>query len=71
MDFLNETDRMNLSCALYALENYGAEITKLEGQKYKVNNNGIWGLHESGGVMVLDADDIIELAEQYTDFMAE
>lgn len=71
MDFLNETDRMNLSYALYALENYGAEITKLEGQKYMVNNNGIWGLYDSGGAMILDADEIIELAEQYTDFLAD
>lgn len=74
MDFLNETDRMNLSYALYALENYGAEITKLEGQKYKVNNNGIWGLldtPENDGPMILDADEIIELAEQYTDFLAD
>jgi hypothetical protein len=70
MDWLNEDDRNNLSTALYSLENYGAEITK-DGDKYIVTNNGIWGLYESGGVMVFDADDIIELAEQYTEFIAD
>jgi hypothetical protein len=70
MNFLDSKDRNNLSLALYSLENFGAEITK-NGDKYIVTNNGIWGLYDSGGVMVLDADEIIELAEQYTEFIAD
>ena len=60
----------NLSLALTALENYGAEIRK-DGDNYIVENNGIWGLLDDTGAMILDADDIIELAEQYTDFLAD
>ena len=55
--------------ALKALEDYGAEITKYK-DFYIVENNGIWGLYDDGGAMILEEDEVIELAEQYTDFIA-
>ena len=54
--------------ALKALENYGAEIRKYK-DFYIVENNGIWGLIDDSGAMILEEDEVIELAEQYTNFV--
>ena len=56
--------------ALKALKDYGAEITKYK-DFYIVENNGIWGLYDDGGAMILEEDEVIELAEQYTNFIAK
>jgi hypothetical protein len=58
---------MILNGALKALKKYGAEFQQHE-DKWIFVNNGIWGLYDEGGVMVLDEGEVIELAEQYTDF---
>ena len=57
-----------LELALLSLREYGADITK-NNENYLVVNNGIWGLRDSGGVMVLDGDEIIELAGEYANFI--
>jgi hypothetical protein len=53
--------------ALQGLKEYGAKIKPYR-KKYIVEDNGIWGFVNEEGPMVLDGDDIVELAEQYTDF---
>ena len=53
--------------ALQALKEYGAKIKPYQ-KKYIVEDNGIWGFANEEGPMVLSGNDIIELAEQYTDF---
>lgn len=53
--------------ALQALKQYGAKITPYR-KKYIVEDNGIWGLLNEEDPMIMEGDDIIELAEQYTDF---
>lgn len=58
----NETELQN---ALRRLKEYGAEIENFKGGLYKVENNGIWGLYNAGGTMLLDEDEIIELADEY------
>ena len=61
----------NLSNALAALKEYGAEIEDLGNGTFAVEDTGIWGLIEDAGTMILGEDDIVELAEQYTEFEAE
>jgi len=56
-----------LENALEALREYGAAITSFD-DKWIVEDNHIWGLLEHEKPMVMDEDEIIELAKQYTDF---
>jgi len=65
------THQMNVRMALYALENFGAEIKPYGTDKWIIEDNGIWGLVEDEGAFVVNEFELIELAEEYTEFMAE
>ncbi len=57
-----------LEQALSDLADYGAEINKvdLDGNTYyQVRNTGIWGFSEDEADMILDGEEIIDLAEEY------
>jgi len=57
-----------LEQALSDLADYGAEINKVNldsNTYYQVRNTGIWGFSEDEADMILDGEEIIDLAEEY------
>lgn len=57
-----------LEQALSNLADYGALINKVELNSityYQIRNNGIWGFCEDEADMILDMDEVIELADEY------
>lgn len=68
---MNDT-KSQVSLAVKALREYGANVMHSSGFKDKtwwIEDNGIWGLlknHPQG--FYLDDNEVIELAEQYTNF---
>ena len=57
-----------LEQALSDLADYGAEINKVSldsNTYYQVRNTGIWGFSEDEADMILDGEEIIDLAEEY------
>jgi len=58
---------LQLQKALELLKKYGAKITTYK-NKFIVEDNHIWGFIENQKPMVMSANDIIDMAKQYTDF---
>lgn len=60
--------------AVKALREFGANVMRSAGYKDKtwwVEDNGIWGLGERVPMGIyLDDEEIVELAEQYTQFQS-
>lgn len=57
-----------LEQALSDLADYGANISKVKLESntyYQVRNTGIWGFSEDEADMILDGEEIIDLAEEY------
>ena len=65
------TNEQTVIAAVEALIENGANIKKLNTNTWWVEDNGMWGLleYQPEGIIMLD-DDIVELAEQYTDFIS-
>ena len=57
-----------LEQALSDLADYGAEINKVNldsNTYYQVRNTGIWGFNQDEADMILDGEEIIDLAKYY------